>query len=60
MATFSEGINVAVFAGEGRFDAAVEEVGDVRELLRLGHAQVAQLVLRREHWPECCPSTPAE
>ena len=34
----------AIFAGEGRFDAAVEEVSDVRKLLSLSHAQVAQLV----------------
>jgi hypothetical protein len=33
----------SIFAGEGSFDAAVEEVSDVRVLFRLGYAQVAQL-----------------
>ena len=37
----------AVFAGERRLDAAVEEVRHVRKLLRLRHAQVAQLVRRQ-------------
>src|SRR6266700_4990624 len=34
----------AVFAGEGNVDAAVEEVGNVRELFGLGYAQVAKVV----------------
>lgn len=38
------GHQVAVFAVEGLLDAAVEEIGDVRILLRFGGAQLAQPV----------------
>ncbi len=37
----------AVFAGERLLDAAVEEVRDVRKLFRLGDAQVAEIVRRK-------------
>ena len=38
----------AVFAGEGFFDATVEEVGDVSVLFGLGYAEVAEVGLGHE------------
>ena len=45
---FLRGDEGAVFAGEGLFDAAVEEVGDVGVLLGLGYAEVAEVGLGHE------------
>ena len=45
---FLRGDEGAVFAGEGLFDAAIEEVGDVGVLLGLGYAQVAEVGLGHE------------
>ena len=37
------GDDLAVFAREGLFDASVEEIGDVGELLGFGYAEVAEI-----------------
>ena len=45
---FLRGDQCSVFAGEGFFDAAVEEVSDVSVLFGLGYAEVAEVGLRHE------------